>query len=326
MKKFIEKITHTIIPHKKNNNIPHLLKEEFIFVLVVFVGVLFYFNQNNFNIIKKLNLTATVYPSVLADMTNHDRATSGISGLTWNTTLEQAAKLKANDMLTNSYFAHTSPSGVTPWSWLKDVNYDFSYAGENLAVDFTESVNVENAWLNSPKHKENIMNSHFTEIGIATADGVFEGKNTTFVVEFFGKPSKIQTVEKPIAVKKVETNNTNIVTPTVAGASTENIPAVNNIKTIQETKDFVVVKNDAVTEESPIVVNNVTNKDISTWYDRFIFSPTNTIKIIYNIIFYLLLLSMTLVLLKEYKKHHTKHIAIGTSVAVLIGVLLYFIS
>jgi len=333
MKKFLEKIVHTIVPHQKNGNVPHILREEFIFVLIIFIGVLFYFNQNNFDIIKKLKLSATVYPAVLADLANQDRNASDVPELTWSPTLEQAAKLKAEDMAENGYFAHTSPNGITPWHWLSKVDYNFLYAGENLAIDFTESANVENAWINSPKHKENIMNSHFTEIGIATVDGFFEGKNTTFVVEFFGTPSKILTPEEIIPVKKIAVENTNkIVKPSVAGATTENIPKENiipepKVKVIEETDKLITVKNENATEEqTPTIVENQNNKPMSTWYERFIISPTKTIKTIYFVILGLILLSMILMLSKEYQKHHTKHLILGILLIVIILALIFIIN
>jgi len=320
MKQFLEKIIHTIIPHEKNGNIPHILKGEFIFILVVFVGVLFYFNQNNLNIIKSLNLTATVYPSVLADLANKDRSDSGVHTLAWNNTLENAAKLKAQDMLSNGYFAHTSPSGVTPWHWLSEAGYDFIYAGENLAVDFTESINVEKAWINSPLHKENILSSNFTEIGIATIDGIYKGKNTTFVVEFFGSPLKGKISEKSNKNNKIVINETKeIVAPTVAGAS------IDNLTTLEETDKFVIVKNNTESEFSP-VASSLNNKSFSTCWERFVVSPTQTIRIIYTIIFGLVLLSMIFVLFKEYKKHHAKHLLLGIILIILIVVLSYLVS
>lgn len=331
MKKIFEKISHTIIPHEKNGNIPHILKEEFVFVIAIFVGLLFYFNQNNLNIIRDLNLTATVYPAVLADLTNQDRNNSGVSRLTWNTTLENAAKLKAEDMLKNSYFAHTSPSGVTPWHWLKVANYNFIYAGENLAVDFTESDNIQKAWLNSPKHRENILNSNFTEIGIATADGFFEGKNTTFVVEFFGKPSRERVVEKKIENKKIFQNEINEkASPQVAGAMVENIIERKDdlaLEVVKENKQFIVVKNENVSEEEILKTDQKEeNKNLSTWYYRFIVSPTNTIRIIYLSLLSLLLVAVLLVLSREYQKHQIKHLFLGIFLIVIITILLYIIS
>lgn len=332
MKKFIEKIIHTILPHQKNGNVPHILQEEFILFIFVFVGVLFYFNQNNFSIIRSLNLSATVYPVVLADLANQDRASVNVQKLAWNSNLEKAAKMKAEDMLKNSYFAHTSPTGVTPWYWLKEVDYNFVYAGENLAVDFSESLNVEKAWLASPKHKENILNSHFTEIGIATMDGYFEGKKTTFVVEFFGQPSQNKIEEKTIVKKNVVTEKTEkIMIPTVAGASVDNVSQQGNdenkLQVVEETKESIFVKNENIIEaENSIVSNQAKVKPISTWYTRFIIGPTKTIKIIYLTILSLLLLSTVLMLTKEYQKHHTKHLIMSIFLMAIIVFLLYIIS
>lgn len=330
MKKFLNKIIHTVVPHEKNGNVPHLLKKEFIIVLIVFVGTLFYFSQNNFYIIKKLNLTAAVYPAVLADLANQDRAIQGVPTLAWNTTLENAAKLKAEDMLKNSYFAHTSPSGVTPWYWLQETKYDFIYAGENLAVDFTESVNVQNAWLNSPKHRENIMNSNFTEIGIATVDGFFEGKNTTFVVEFFGKPSQVKLETNPIASNTV-IKEEKIITPGVAGVSTENIVKEEakedlNIKVIEETDKFIVVRNeDAIVESEPFLQDDLQTKPLSTWYERFLVNPTSAVRYIYITILSIIMISVLLMLSKQYQKHHTKHLVMGIILIGIITILLFVI-
>jgi len=339
MKTFLEKIYHTIVPHKKNGNIPHILKKEFIVVITVFVGILFYFNQYNFDIIRKLNLSATVYPAVLADLTNKDRLTSGVSELRWNDTLQKAAKLKAEDMLKNSYFAHTSPNGVTPWHWFREADYNFIYAGENLAVDFTESDIVQKAWLNSPKHKENIMNSNFTEIGIATADGMFEGKDTTFVVEFFGKPSIIKIIENPIVKndKKVSVDvPANPISPTVAGAITENIiepekiiPEKNipEVKIIKEDNQFIVVQNEQAVDSDIEIKDNTSNETVSaTWYYRFIVNPTNTIKVIYIVFLGLIFIAILLMLLKDYQKHQSKHLIRGISLLIIIIVLFYIIS
>ena len=62
--------------------------------------------------------------------------------------------MKAQDMATLGYFAHVSPDGKTPWYWIEKVGYDYQYAGENLAINFSDSKDVTNAWMASPLHKE----------------------------------------------------------------------------------------------------------------------------------------------------------------------------
>ncbi len=138
-------------------------------------------------------ITSTQYASVLAtvlvDLTNGDRSQNSLRTLTLSPVLTAAAQGKANDMAAKSYFAHVSPEGIDPWHWFKDVGYTFAYAGENLAVDFSESGDVERAWMNSPTHRANILNPHFTEIGIAVAEGTYQGRRTVFVVQEFGTPA-----------------------------------------------------------------------------------------------------------------------------------------
>lgn len=131
---------------------------------------------------------AAVVTSRLVSLTNDDRADEGLGTLTVNPQLVAAAQAKADHMAAHGYFAHTSPDGSTSWSWFRDAGYRFAYAGENLAVDFTDSGDVNRAWLNSPTHRANIMNGKFTEIGIATAEGMYQGRKTVFVVQMFGTP------------------------------------------------------------------------------------------------------------------------------------------
>ena len=122
--------------------------------------------------------------------------------LQWDSSAEQFVGPgvdKANDMVANNYFAHTSPSGLTPWYWFEQVGYGFTYAGENLAVNFSDSQDVTNAWMNSAEHRANILNANFTQIGIATATGTYNGAPATYVVEDFGTPVPPPPPAEPIA-------------------------------------------------------------------------------------------------------------------------------
>lgn len=333
IKKFFDYLIYSIVPHKRHRNIPHLLQARALFFLVVLAAGLFFLSQNNAFLIKKLNLTATVYPAVLADLANKGRQLHGAPELVWNEDLALAAKLKAEDMLNNSYFAHYSPSGVTPWHWLDQVDYQFIYAGENLAVDFTESADVQNAWLNSPKHRENIMNSRFREIGIATVDGFFEGKNTTFVVEFFGTPSLPATqIKNKVKVAQAQTEEEVVVAADeggdVAGAYTEEATSITKeLQVIKETPEFVAVKNLSAVEQ-PLngTSTAIKAKSVSAWYERFLVSPLYPVKIILTIIVGLLILAILLVLVKGYQSHHRQPILLGTLSLVFIMSLLLLIS
>ena len=325
MQAFLQALLHTIIPAEKNRNIPHLLQSFSVAVIFMFAVALFVFAQNYLDIANRFNLTATVYPAVLTDLTNDYRSQKGISGLSWNDTLAKAAKLKAEDMMKKGYFAHTSPEGLTPWYWLGQQNYSFLYAGENLAVHFDETEDVEDAWLDSPTHKANIVNPHFSEIGIAVVEGFFEGKDTTVVVEFFGTPAfvstqKVVTAQEQKLLPEKE-NIFQVTKPTVAGVSIENKKEL-VVETISETDSFVEVKS-----IEPVVI--LTSPQIetrqSTWYERFIFNPTETVRSIYLLLVGLILTAVVLLVGKEYQKHHRKHFAMGLGLVAVLTFLSYML-
>lgn len=140
-------------------------------------------------IVERVPNLAAVISSVLIELTNNDRSTSGLATLTMSPALTAVAQAKADDMAAKGYFAHTSPEGKSPWYWFHQEGYLFAYAGENLAVDFGESADVERAWMNSPTHRANVLGTQFTEIGIAVATGTYQGRPTTFVVQEFGTPA-----------------------------------------------------------------------------------------------------------------------------------------
>lgn len=131
-------------------------------------------------------VNAAIIPSVLVDLANQDRQANNAPRLSANPLLIQAAQMKADDMALKSYFGHTSPEGITPWYWIAKAGYEFIYAGENLGMNYADSKELENAWLDSPKHRENILNPHFTEVGIAHSKGIYQGQEVTFIVQMFG--------------------------------------------------------------------------------------------------------------------------------------------
>lgn len=137
-----------------------------------------------------LDSLSAIYASVLVTLTNQNRAAANVSQLKVNPILEKAAQMKADDMAAKSYFAHNTPDGKTPWYWFGLAGYEYVYAGENLAVNFEDSEDVETAWMNSRGHFLNIMNPKYTEIGIATSTGIYKGRTAIFVVQMFGAPMR----------------------------------------------------------------------------------------------------------------------------------------
>jgi len=180
-------LKRALVPCRENGQWPHLLKRNAVLGALALVVMLeLGFLTQQFTIFGSQRLTATVLPGVVAALTNTARAQSSLGALATNTTLSSAAQAKANDMAARGYFAHIDPDGKPPWVWFKKFGYDYKLAGENLAVNFSDSDKLVAAWLASPTHQANIMKQGYTEIGIGMATGTYQGRQTIFVVQFFG--------------------------------------------------------------------------------------------------------------------------------------------
>ena len=106
----------------------------------------------------------------IIELTNKDRIEHGKEELRVNEKLALSAKTKAEDMKKNKYFEHDSPEGITPWHWIEKANYNYLYAGENLAINYLYVDNMQEAFMRSKGHKENILSEDFEEIGVAKVD------------------------------------------------------------------------------------------------------------------------------------------------------------
>ena len=142
--------------------------------------------------------------SEVITLANKARANSNLAPLIENETLSRAAKAKAKDMIENDYFAHTSPKGVNPWYWMKKEGYEYKYAGENLAINYTSAKDQHTAWMKSSSHRDNILNGNYKEIGVAVVEGKIDGESSLVTVELFGSPLHPVAVSTP-AVKAAET-------------------------------------------------------------------------------------------------------------------------
>lgn len=128
---------------------------------------------------------SAVITSDIINLTNTERRHSQLGQLREDSKLDAAAQAKASDMAARGYFAHVSPDGTLPWLWITTSGYSYLYAGENLAVRFSESKDVVNAWMASPSHRANILKPLYSDIGVGIANGIYKGQPATFVVQYF---------------------------------------------------------------------------------------------------------------------------------------------
>lgn len=124
--------------------------------------------------------------------TNDQRTRYGFLILKESTKLDESARLKLEDMFEKQYFAHNSPSGIGVGDLAKEVGYEFIAIGENLALgNFENDEALVQAWMDSPGHRENILNTSYREIGVAVGKATFEGKTTWIAIQHFGLPINI---------------------------------------------------------------------------------------------------------------------------------------
>ncbi len=137
---------------------------------------------------KKANILTVA--GVIAD-TNAARAQNGnLPPLTENATLDDIATLRIDDMFAQQYFAHVGPQGESAVTVASSVGYSYLALGENLALGvYAGDAGVVNAWMGSSGHRANILDIHYTQIGVAVREGVLQGQSTWIAVQVFGRPS-----------------------------------------------------------------------------------------------------------------------------------------
>lgn len=112
------------------------------------------------------------FASKVISLTNRERSRRGLSTLKVSKSLSGVARQKSEDMQEKNYFSHTSPTYGSPFNMMREFNVSFESAGENIARGQQSPKQVVDAWMNSKKHRKNIMDESFTHIGVGyTSDG-----------------------------------------------------------------------------------------------------------------------------------------------------------
>ena len=313
MKTKVKKIGHLkkfFVPHKHNDYHPHLFRNTFVLTTFFVCAFLLGVSYHNYILLNKTVLGANIATNVLVDLANKNRVGNNVAPLTRNTKLDNAASMKATDMINKNYFAHFAPDGTSPWYFIQEAGYNFSYAGENLAIDFTSENDIDNAWMNSPLHKENLLNSNFKELGLAAKEGVRNGVDTVYVVQMFG--SRLTPSPSPTERGEVQV--------------VSKVPK--KVTVIQESKNVIVVKNLEVKEDSNLAVNTEVEKEggkvagvetYASWYDKYVFDSPYYIQLFFIVLIIIIMFGIGLRLIIEYKRQHWKHFVI--SLAFLFAIM-----
>lgn len=200
------------LPHKDTHKKAHLISWEGLVIYILF----FIFLQVGFSIVSYskpgvLGISGNVDQKRLIELTNQERQKMGLAPVSENAALDKAASLKAQNMFAENYWAHFAPSGKTPWDFILGAGYRFTFAGENLAKNFSDSSEIVKAWMASPTHRENLLNPKYQDIGIAVEEGILNGQTTILVVQEFGATSAL--AAKPSAKPSVEVQGKQIEVP-----------------------------------------------------------------------------------------------------------------
>lgn len=211
-------LKNAFVPTERNDYRPHAIRPHW---LSVYAGVVLAVKILTVGLVAFYSGPARVSdvnPTNIINLSNQARQANGVATLKTNAQLNNAAKSKANNMLQEQYFAHVSPSNLSPWYWFQQAGYSYKYAGENLAIDFLEAENVIAGWLASPSHRSNLLSTKYQEVGVAVVSGNFQGAESILVVQMFGTPT-------PPPTTTVATGPTQTPTPTQAVTEIKNTPA-----------------------------------------------------------------------------------------------------
>ena len=105
----------------------------------------------------------------MLNLINEERKKAGIAPLKQDVLIRNVARSFSRDHLIKGYFAHTSPDGQTLYDRLKLANVTFTAAGENIALAPTVEL-AHVGLMNSPKHRQNILDPQFSRVGIGIMD------------------------------------------------------------------------------------------------------------------------------------------------------------
>jgi hypothetical protein len=136
----IDTLAHYLVPRKSNNHKAKLIQTSTLalitLLLIGFQGIFGIFQPRA---PKVLGYAANINPTEVERLTNIQRANNGLPPVTDNSVLDTAASAKGRDMLAKGYWAHVAPDGTQPWAFFISSHYDYKYAGENLARDFSDA-------------------------------------------------------------------------------------------------------------------------------------------------------------------------------------------
>ncbi|PIC71701.1 hypothetical protein CSV77_00380 [Sporosarcina sp. P16b] len=100
------------------------------------------------------------------ELTNQLREGHQLPLLSYNDKLATLSRKHSQEMIFRKYSSHDEGPGEVFADRLKDVGLTPSKAGENIAFNYIDAIETVHGWLNSPKHRDVLLNPNFTHTGI----------------------------------------------------------------------------------------------------------------------------------------------------------------
>jgi len=114
-------------------------------------------------------VTGSDFEMEVIRLINMQRQSAGLSPLSANAALMRGARIRAQEL--DSHFSHTRPNGSEWQTVLSYVGYQNTSAGENIAAGQASPSAALNSWMSSQGHRNNILDSAYTETGVGAVQG-----------------------------------------------------------------------------------------------------------------------------------------------------------
>lgn len=222
-----------------------------------------------------LGYASQISTSEVIRLTNEKRAQNGLPALTFNQLLTDSAKEKGEHMIQYDYWAHNAPDGTTPWYFFTKHGYNYRYAGENLARDFSSASAAVDAWMASTSHRDNMLSPKYKDIGVAVVEGDLSGNDTTIIVQHFGTTlSAAQSVTTAQAASNISPTKASVKAVITKVPS----PSITPTEAISPTPELVL-RNEPENQQPQLVSDNEPQTETATGIRAF-FSKFETTKAI----------------------------------------------
>ena len=149
-----------------------------IFVQIFYLGTYAVLAYNGNEIGTKIEGTQDILnedETIIYNFINEYRKQKGLQSLQVSKELQEVAEIKARDLLVAEEFSHTSKVYGSTFDIMKENKIEYDCAGENLAGNISSKKAVE-AWIHSPSHKDNIVDTRYNYTGICVVNSPIYGK------------------------------------------------------------------------------------------------------------------------------------------------------